>query len=319
MKILDEYFAGTMSKSDKKKLFDELKTNEALRDEFIRIRNTLALTSLYACRDDAAYAIRMKRDLMRQFGIRRTRHILTEVMKYAAIVILIIVNACFFYDKYTDDNIVVQNIIEAPEGQHVHLTFADGTQAWLRPRTVVKLPSCFGKKERLIELDGEGYFSVAEDPQRPFVVRTKQYDIKALGTTFNVFAYSVSPRFETNLADGKVAVIKRDNPESTVILTSGQTVSLENDTLNITKAPYNNENFIKKGIFTFSNKSLTYILDYLSLWYDIRFEIETTFPLDRQYSGKVRQSDDVKLILKALQDIHPFKFKEISEKTIGIY
>jgi len=319
MEILDDYFAGTMPASEKRKMFEALRTDNAARAEFIRIQNAKALTGLYPCNGDAAYAARMRQDLMRQFGAKRTRRIITEVMKYAAIIVLIAVNAWLLYNRNSEDKIVLQNIIEAPEGQHVHITFADGTEAWLSPRTVVKSPERFGKKERLIELDGEGFFSVAKDQRRPFIVRTGQYDVKALGTRFNVFAYSASPRFETNLVEGKVAVVAHDNPDSPIILSPGHSVIFKNDIMRLTSTPFDNEDYLKKGIFTFRNKPLVDILDYLSLWYNINFEIETSLPLDRLYSGKVRQSDDVKVILKALQDIHPFNFNEISEKSIRIY
>ena len=43
------------------------------------------------------------------------------------------------------------------------------------------------KREILVE--GEVYLDVAKDPSRPFIVKTNSFDVKVLGTQFNVCAY----------------------------------------------------------------------------------------------------------------------------------
>ena len=43
---------------------------------------------------------------------------------------------------------------------------------------------------RPVELDGEGFFTVTKDASRPFTVQTQKYDVRVLGTEFNVYAYT---------------------------------------------------------------------------------------------------------------------------------
>jgi len=63
------------------------------------------------------------------------------------------------------------------------------TRVWLNSGSILSYPSKFGFKNRLVRLDGEGYFEVTADAKYPFVVNTAALDVKVLGTKFNVQAY----------------------------------------------------------------------------------------------------------------------------------
>lgn len=77
---------------------------------------------------------------------------------------------------------------------------------------------CFLSDARTVELDGEGFFTVTKDASRPFTVQTQKYDVRVLGTEFNVYAYSNSEKFETDLLSGKVRVSSTGFPEESVNL-----------------------------------------------------------------------------------------------------
>jgi ferric-dicitrate binding protein FerR (iron transport regulator) len=59
-----------------------------------------------------------------------------------------------------------------------------------------------------LQLDGEAYFTVAKNKEIPFIVKTSDIDIKAVGTSFNVKAYSDEGTIETTLVEGKIAIIR---------------------------------------------------------------------------------------------------------------
>jgi ferric-dicitrate binding protein FerR (iron transport regulator) len=99
----------------------------------------------------------------------------------------------------------------------------------------------------------------------------------------------------------------------------GEKASLKNNQLVKSISVFNNEECLKNGIFNFSNKPFNEIMEYLALWYDVRFDIKDSAKKELLVSGKFRQSDEIKIILKALQGVHTFKFKEINEQRIEIY
>ena len=195
----------------------------------------------------------------------------------------------------------------------------DGTEAWLSPRSVIKIPNEFSDKERSVELDGEGFFSVTKDPRRPFIVKTRDYNIKVLGTRFNVFAYSQSDRFETNLVEGSVQVTNNNRPQENIILKPDEMVSLSNGKLLKSNVSFNNEEYLESGIFYFSNKKFSETLDYLTLWYNVKFDIKPSARINQYTSGKFRQSDDIERILKALQGVHHFQYKMKNNEEIEIF
>ncbi|WP_315822723.1 FecR family protein [Paraflavitalea speifideaquila] len=109
------------------------------------------------------------------------------------------------------------NTVEVPRGGQYKLILADGTEVWLNAASSLRFPVAFTGNERIVELDGEGYFEVAKDAARPFTVRTKRADVQVLGTHFNVCAYA-GEDWKTTLLEGKVAA-KRNAAQA--LLTPG--------------------------------------------------------------------------------------------------
>ena len=132
-----------------------------------------------------------------------------EFLKIAAVFLIGILGTYLWVNKQevkTKSNIVSVNI---PVGQRAEVLLADGTKVWLNSSSTLRYPEQFEKDTRNIELDGEGYFEVAHNPQIPFIVHTNKYNIKVLGTSFNAMAYDESNSFEVSLLKGKVQI---ENP-----------------------------------------------------------------------------------------------------------
>ncbi len=96
----------------------------------------------------------------------------------------------------------------APRGSKAQITLPDGTKVWLNAESKLKYSNEFNRNSRDVFLEGEGYFEVAKNRFRPFVVNTADIKIKALGTTFNVKSYPGEKTVETTLIEGKVVLEK---------------------------------------------------------------------------------------------------------------
>ena len=81
------------------------------------------------------------------------------------------------------------NQLIIPKGTFYHLVLSDGTKVWLNADSKIKYPVSFGQDKREVSLRGEGYFEVAKDSARPFIMSTDKMDVKVLGTTFDVNTY----------------------------------------------------------------------------------------------------------------------------------
>lgn len=317
---LYKYLTDETSVTEKDELFDRINANEESRQEYARLQILTALSSMTPQEGDEEWSSRKINELYERVNRKKYRSLIFNMLRYASIILFSVVGTWLLTEYGSDSGQPSHTKINVPAGQRVHMTLADGTDAWLSPRTRVSIPNEFNKDNRIVELDGEGYFSVSKDPERPFIVKTQKYDIKVLGTKFNVFAYSESPRFETDLVEGSVHVYNKDNQNDGMILKPNEKVYLENNYLVKIPHVFNNEEYLKNGIFRFTGVPFSEILNYLSLWYNVKFELSRATNLDRKVSGKFRQSDEIEYILKALQGVHKFKFKmHENDNRIEIY
>jgi len=320
--LLEKYFAGTITDSEKHILFQELEKNEQLKKEFILIQNTLAIASMAYKRGDEYWSKTNAVKLFDTIKKRKLQRFSFALLKYAAAAIIV---CCTWLisDYYIKEGKkeIKYTYIEVPQGQTVHIVLPDETEVWLKSRTKMKMSDQFNQTDRVVELDGEGFFSVRKNTKMPFIVNTKQYNIEVTGTQFNVFAYSKSPLFETDLVKGVVSVYdkdsKKDNvhylqPKEKVYQKDGKllkTVSTFNQT------PSDNKN----GIYNFENQSFEQILSRLQLWYDIRVTVKNPEILSSSFSGKFRLNDHIENILRAIKETGKFDYVMTNEDEIEIF
>ncbi len=89
------------------------------------------------------------------------------------------------------------------------VTLPDNSQVWLNSDSYLRYPTRFGKERRVV-LFGEGYFSVAKDERRKFVVNAHSAEIEVYGTEFNLEAYEAE-HIHATLVSGSVGLRYDDN------------------------------------------------------------------------------------------------------------
>src|SRR5690606_13344215 len=104
--------------------------------------------------------------------------------------------------------------LNTPRGGQYRVTLSDGTEVWLNAASTLKYPTKFDREERIVELEGEGYFEVARDTKRPFKVRSAAQEVEVLGTQFNVSAYPDDADAQTTLVNGAVQIV---NSQSKIV------------------------------------------------------------------------------------------------------
>jgi ferric-dicitrate binding protein FerR (iron transport regulator) len=141
--------------------------------------------------------------------------------------------AWFFLSKHQQsqnrpvDIAFVESIV--PLGAKSEIRLPDGTSVWLNAGSKLRYPTNYGATTRDIYLEGEGYFKVAKQPDKPFIVHTPMMNVKALGTEFNVKAYPNDKTIEATLVTGEILVDKGEKDSAVdrpVILKPGQKFSI---------------------------------------------------------------------------------------------
>jgi len=118
------------------------------------------------------------------------------------------------------------NELTIPNGKIFDLILSDGTKIKLNAGSSIKYPVKFLKgKDRLVYLNGEAFFDVTKDQNHPFIVNTKEINIRVLGTHFNVSSYHEDQQINTVLVDGAVSIYNCEeayNKNKAYLLMPGQ-------------------------------------------------------------------------------------------------
>lgn len=201
---------------------------------------------------------------------------LRRAMQWAAIIVLPLLSALLVY-LITSDQLPGNNrvTITAPNGEKAIVTLADGSRVWINSGSSLTYGNDFNRHERKVSLDGEAYFEVAKDAQRPFIVHTREMNIQALGTVFNVSAYSDENYSSTVLVEGKIKVNAGGQVE---ILTENERAIVDkaNHSLSTDRVYASDFTQWKDGNLYFENSSFDEIANTLSRVFnvEIRFASE---------------------------------------------
>ena len=196
---------------------------------------------------------------------------------------------------------VSQHLIRTPCGGEYSLTLADGTKVWLNAMSELKYPTRFNGNTRCVELKGEAFFEVKPDAQRPFYVKIDNYEVKVLGTSFNVKAYDDDDSWATTLCIGKVEMTDVHTRESIELLPGRQAVC-DRQTGNVEVKEVDILPYVtwKEGHFLFKNQSLEKIMDIMARWYDVSVEFQDESIRNLHFTGDIKRHANFSIILKAL-------------------
>ena len=157
--------------------------------------------------------------------------------------------------------------LRVPRGCEFSVTLADGSRVWLNAGSVLQFPGAFEGMERRVRLEGEGYFEVARDEAKGFVVETEGASTRVLGTSFAVRAYSWDGGVTTTVAEGRVAT---GGVGEEVVLTEGWQARVERVTGQVTKREVDVRRALawREGRIVMEDARLEDIFRELALWYD---------------------------------------------------
>ena len=179
----------------------------------------------------------------------------------AAIALLVLVGSTFY-----------QNVLQSPELTAISTqneilkayTLPDGSQVWVNKNSQLSFPPSFDEHQRIIQLDGEAFFSVVEDTTKPFIVQTGATSIKVLGTAFNIRAYSEEAITALNVVEGKVNFsIPTTNNQAIVQADEHAQYHKHTQQLETTPSTQWEDTAWSKSKLTFDNIPLEEIVDYL--------------------------------------------------------
>jgi len=208
-----------------------------------------------------------------------------------------------------------EHSLRTPKGGEYQLVLSDGTKVWMNAESKLKYPPRFEGGQRLVHLEGEAYFEVARDAERPFIVRTEKMDIEVLGTAFNVKAYE-KEEFSAALVEGKIRITDLEGRVTPLDPGLQYTVLEQTEGFKVEQVNAEKISAWKDGEFYFEHMELEQILKRVSNWYDIEYEFLDEKSKNIKFTGTVYRQKPLKLFLDALAISHPIELSLKGEKLI---
>ncbi len=181
---------------------------------------------------------------------------------------------------------VTQEIITQP-GTKTHLFLPDSTEVWLNASSTLRFPSAFAGNERRIELDGEAFFKVFKNIRKPFIVNTRFQEIEAVGTAFNLSAYSGDLKFSTTLAEGKVKVTDRGKTDKIMFLGPNEQLNYntQNKICKIQNVRVEDVIAWRDGVLIFNKTPFPEVAAKLGRWFNADIQIIDPSIIDYRFTG----------------------------------
>ncbi len=191
--------------------------------------------------------------------------------------------------------------LSTPKGATYHIILPDGTRVWLNGGSEIRYPGRFDTDKRVVELEGEAYFAVEKQNGVPFLVVTKEQEIKVLGTEFNVSSYETAV-VKTTLVEGSVQVTVPSGSHTPLLLSPGeQAVLLPNGVLNKKKANLKQELAWRSGVFYFDKTPVADMMLQVAHWYDVEIRYEGGIPRGT-FSGIMDRNVSLLTLLEFLEE-----------------
>ena len=206
--------------------------------------------------------------------------------------------------------------IASTRGTGTETLLPDGTRVCLNAGSSLSFSRSFGRKDRNVTLEGEGYFEVAKDAAKPFRVSAGNATVTVKGTVFNVRSYADEPEICISLLEGAV-VLTSPSEEAALKPGTSAFVSRTDGQIRLEKASQSVSSWTK-GKITFTDKSIPEILTYLQRNYGVSFVYDDGLFGDERFTGSISSGLSIDEILTYLDVDRKFSWHR-TEDTIEIH
>lgn len=287
-----------------------------------------------------------------EWVVGKKHTISTRILRYAAVAAACVLLTFAGWKWSGESSKVISEIalqqLVTPNGSRSRLMLPDGTKVWLNSGSKLDYPDRFDTGTRDVTLTGEAFFEVTKDVSRPFLVHTKTFDVRVVGTSFNVRAYADEDSAETSLINGVVEVQFKKNKDnkSAIVLKPNEKLTIPTplepepgrigavvekqratDDLRARKVAVTSmedpENTITETAWVnnklaFKNTSFEKIVQSLEKWFGVRIEFKNEDKKTLRLRGTF-EGESLDEILQAFQITgKPFKYKKDDGGTIWI-
>jgi ferric-dicitrate binding protein FerR (iron transport regulator) len=355
--LLSKYLNNSCTKAELNEFIDWIKSpenEEELKNLIAKDWSTIQLHERYGEVSNRSFENLLKKidtekTTIRSLESKKLSKVLLRIAVSIILPVAIGLGSYYAINSIENSSNIASNKITAPKGSKTQVLLADGTSIWLNSGSTLEYPQTFKKKIREVKLTGEGYFDVAKNPDKPFVVKTSDLNIKVLGTIFNVKSYPEEGTIETTLLEGSVAISKlednlrtknvvllKPNERATFIKKEGKIIQSEvisripgDIKPKVASKPRKEQMFLSKindserytswkdERLTFRNENFEQLCIMLERWYNVKINIHSEELKTYHYTGTL-QNENIVDAIETFKLTVPFRY-EINQDIIEIW
>ena len=223
-KLVIGYLQGSLSAEETDQFYSWVNENSSNKELFFGIK------AMYDAGSDMSKPFDSEKSWKRLLEKRaksqpRRFRLWQKIGSYAAVALFAIALSSTYFMYFSPNNDRFSTRYIGGDGLQADVVeLPDGTRVSLGSKTTFHYDKKYGEDKRIVYLEGEAYFEVAKDKEHPFVVKTKEQDVEALGTKFNVMAFTADSLVVTTLLEGSVRLTTAGLPRQTVLKPNQQFV-----------------------------------------------------------------------------------------------
>lgn len=319
-KIIERYIQGSASKKDLEQVYHWIDGNPENAKQIFKDKDLWDASRQgehTLIEDEISQWLRLKDKI----STTKTKSINRFVFfKYAAIILMAIgvgwmSNYLFSSMKLSNQQVEMKQI-EASKGQVKEIFLADGTHIWLNSDSKLSFPARFTADNRKVELQGEAFFEVTANEEKPFFVKTKTHSVKVTGTQFNICEYPESKIIETTLVEGKVKIISGNILKD---LLPGQQSSFNTKTskIRISEKDFEIYTSWKDGKYEFKNEPIGKVFQIAERWWDLKINCSDESIKHVRISGVLKKHKPIEHLFVLIEQLEAIEY-DIEDNEINV-
>jgi len=266
-----------------------------------------------------------KRDLFSKFWNRIEKENISRVIRKRFLNLTVKIAAALiiglflgiYVNSVLNNEEPVYYTAHSPMGSVSEWKLPDGTVIFLNADTEIKYKSETNKESREVFLNGEAWFKVEDNPQRPFIVHTPYYDVNVTGTQFNIKAYDSDKEVVTTLEEGEVVLTASNNMNlnKKITLKPGEQVIFHKELKNINVKTVNPKWFTawKDNKLIFMNMNLKELVVLIERKYGVDIIVKDESILDYHCDGTFKNETIIE-VLEIIKKTLPINYKIVGQQ-----
>lgn len=319
--LLEKYQQGTLTAAEKAQLdawYDRFDSSHAALQPFVGP----------SAEQEAEQRLRTRIESALEAAAQQTGKVVPLYRRWwygVAAAVLLLVLAVPLYKWLTKRSTIAPSPamawenIATPSGKMMRLTLADGSTVWLNANSKMRYPAVFAATNREVWLnDGEAFFDISPDKQRPFIVHTGKLEVQVLGTTFNIRAYTQMDRVSIGVASGKVQVAQETQPLG--VLTENKQLDWNRNTqaASIHESDAAHMGNWKEGLLRLDGASFTELSVMIKNVYGYQLNTRSKAVQQASFTATFRNTNQIEDVMKMICRTQQVKYQK-QDSTITLY